>query len=184
MIKYLDLLISAFKNLKNSLIRFKVSSRLKKNNISISPQNQMLDIYWDEKFREDLDYWGKDNVWIEIRYLLADKKGKVLDICCGTGGTIRELKKFGDLNLFGFDISDYLINSAINSGIDEKNLRVLDATNTNYQDNEFDFSYSIGSLEHFTIEGINAFLKETRRITKKFPIIRYLQLKIKNLKDG
>ena len=90
-----------------------------------------------------------------------------MDICCGTGGTIRELSEFKNLDIFGFDISEYLIESARKSGISDKKLRVLNATKTDYKDNEFDYSYSIGSLEHFTIEGIDAFLKETKRITKK-----------------
>jgi ubiquinone/menaquinone biosynthesis C-methylase UbiE len=43
---------------------------------------------------------------------------------------------------------------------------VCDATDMPYKDNEFDFSYSIGSLEHFTEEGIEKFVSECHRITK------------------
>jgi len=36
----------------------------------------------------------------------------------------------------------------------------------NYADNFFDYSYSIGSLEHFTEKGIEKFIAEASRITK------------------
>jgi hypothetical protein len=34
-----------------------------------------------------------------------------------------------------------------------------------YVDNEFKYSYSIGSLEHFTEDGIPQFLSESRRVS-------------------
>jgi ubiquinone/menaquinone biosynthesis C-methylase UbiE len=36
-----------------------------------------------------------------------------------------------------------------------------------YPDNAFDYSYSIGSLEHFTEKGIEKFIAEAARVTKK-----------------
>ncbi|MGH9032547.1 MAG: class I SAM-dependent methyltransferase, partial [Acidimicrobiia bacterium] len=42
-----------------------------------------------------------------------------------------------------------------------------DATRTDYDDDQFDYSYSIGSLEHFTEEGIGNFLVECKRITHR-----------------
>ena len=49
----------------------------------------------------------------------------------------------------------------------KERLKVADATKTNYQEKEFDYSYSIGSLEHFTLEGIDEFMKQSSRVTKK-----------------
>ena len=168
MIKYVDKYIDLLKNIRNFLVRYKISSRLSKKNIRANPENQSLKVYLgkESNISLDLDNWGKDNVWIEIEYFLANKSGKVLDMCCGSGGTIRALQKLKNIDIHGFDISEELIKVGINSGISQNKMLVLDATNTNYQDKEFDFSYSIGSLEHFTIEGIEDFLKETKRITK------------------
>ena len=72
-----------------------------------------------------------------------------------------------DLDVYGFDISDTLINKAISNGLSSEKLEVCDATNMEkYKDNQFAASYSIGSLEHFTIEGIDLFLREVSRVTQ------------------
>ncbi|MBL4652142.1 MAG: class I SAM-dependent methyltransferase [Flavobacteriales bacterium] len=131
------------------------------------PDNQQLDLYWDPEYANLLDEWGKDHVWNEVQLALADKEGKVLDIACGSGPTIKILEKYPKLDLYGFDISDLLITKAIEKGITQSKIQVNDATKTNYENNEFDYSYSIGSLEHFTLEGIDQFIRESARYTKK-----------------
>ena len=113
-----------------------------------------------------LDTWGERNTWIEIQHLLHNKKAKVLDIACGTGKVIEILKKTNDSEIFGCDISDFLIGKALERGISGSHLKVCDATNLPYSENEFDFCYSIGSLEHFTEEGILNFLKSSKRVTR------------------
>lgn len=128
---------------------------------------QELDVYWTEDMAYQLENWGKDHTWNEIECLLVNCKGKVLDIACGTGVNIVAMSRFKDLDIYGFDISDFLIKKAKEKGINPNKLRVEDATKTTYKDNEFDYSYSIGSLEHFTEEGIELFLKECSRYTSK-----------------
>jgi ubiquinone/menaquinone biosynthesis C-methylase UbiE len=130
------------------------------------PEKQDLELYWDQDYAKILEEWGKDSTWNEIQMILATSKGKVLDIACGTGITIKLLEKFKGLDLHGFDISDVLIQKAIEKNIPRHKLKVIDATKTDYQDDEFDYSYSIGSLEHFTLEGIDSFVKECARYTK------------------
>ena len=126
---------------------------------------QELDVYWTEDMAFQLENWGKAHTWNEIECLLVNCKGKVLDIACGTGVNIVALKRFPNLNMHGFDISDFLIKKAIDKGIDPAKLRVEDGTKTSYGDGEFDYSYSIGSLEHFTEEGIEQFMAECSRYT-------------------
>lgn len=128
---------------------------------------QDLEIYWSENMANILENWGRNNVWTDIECLLVNCKGKVLDIACGSGVNIKEISRFPFLDLYGFDISDLLIKKAIERGVDSSKVRVTDATKTSYVENEFDYSYSIGSLEHFTEEGISLFLKETSRYTSK-----------------
>ena len=131
-----------------------------------SPATQDLDIYWDSKMAELLDTWGEGNVWHEIQFLMANCEGKVLDIACGTGKTMELLSSFTKLELHGCDISDLLIEKAIERGIENERLKVCDMTESNYPEDSFDFAYSIGSLEHFTEDGIEKFLAQCRRIVK------------------
>ena len=113
-----------------------------------------------------LDIWGERNAWIEIQHLLFGKKAKILDIACGTGKVIEILKVNNDYDIYGCDISDFLIEKAIKKGIDKNKLLVCDATNLPYNQDQFDYCYSIGSLEHFTEEGIRKFLMSSLKVTK------------------
>ena len=168
MLKYLDSIIILLKNLRIKLTKIKIKQRL--NNVNSNPSKQDLKVYWSESFRDELDNWGSDNVWPEIKYLTQFFNGKILDICCGTGATINYLKINNNLDLYGFDISDFLIDGSKKFKIDHSKIKVADATNTQYNNNEFEYSYSIGSLEHFTEKGIDLFLKEASRITSKISL--------------
>lgn len=131
------------------------------------PSEQDLGLYWTEEMAEQLETWGRDHTWNEIKCLMINCKGKVLDIACGTGVNIKELSAFPFLEVHGFDISELLLKKAMEKGIDPARLRKTDATKTDFSDNEFDYSYSIGSLEHFTEPGIDSFLAEAGRYTSK-----------------
>jgi ubiquinone/menaquinone biosynthesis C-methylase UbiE len=96
---------------------------------------------------------------------MANCNGSVLDIACGTGKTMTLLDK-SRLNIKGCDISDVLIGKAMERGLPADSLKVCDATQLPYAIGEFDYSYSIGSLEHFTDEGIEKFISEASRVTK------------------
>lgn len=132
-----------------------------------SPHEQNLDVYWDANMEQVLETWGEGNVWSEIQLAMAGRRGKVLDIACGTGKTMEVLAVEPDLELWGCDISDRLIDRAVSRGIPRDRLHVGDATELPYPDGFFDYSYSIGSIEHFTAEGIAAMLAECRRVTRK-----------------
>lgn len=127
---------------------------------------QDLDVYWDPKMAAALETWGEQNVWKEIPLLMVNCSGNVLDIACGTGKTMEILSKF-PLNIFGCDISDMLIEKATERGISRDHLLVCDATKMEYESDFFDYAYSIGSLEHFTENGITELLAECYRVTKK-----------------
>lgn len=131
------------------------------------PGGQDLDVYWDEEMAALLETWGEGNVWNEIQILLHDASGRVLDIACGTGKTMEVLARFADLEITGCDISDLLIAKARERGIAAERLRVADATRLDYPDGAFDYSYSIGSFEHFTEEGLEAVIAESARVTRR-----------------
>jgi ubiquinone/menaquinone biosynthesis C-methylase UbiE len=127
---------------------------------------QDLSVYWDKEMAQILDTWGENSVWKEIKLLMINCQGKVLDIACGTGKTMEILAGLS-VQTEGCDISDLLISKAIERGIDKNRLLVCDATDMPYKDNSFSHAYSIGSLEHFTETGIVELLQECKRVTKK-----------------
>jgi SAM-dependent methyltransferase len=100
----------------------------------ISPDQQDLGIYWDQDMAQMLDTWGIGNVWSEIQFLMVNCCGKILDIACGTGKTIELLRNYPNLDLYGCDISDFLINKALERGITSDHLMVCNAIKTNYSD--------------------------------------------------
>jgi ubiquinone/menaquinone biosynthesis C-methylase UbiE len=133
---------------------------------SLDPGKQDLDLYWDPEYSKILETWGEGNVWDEIQFLLVNCKGNILDVACGTGRTIEILSQVRDLTIYGCDISDLLINKAIERGINPQLLSVCDATKMNFSNDFFDYSYSIGSLEHFTEEGVSKCITECNRVTR------------------
>lgn len=130
-----------------------------------NPNKQDLNPYFDEEFAKLLDTWGEKTAWNELRMLFYNCQGKVLDIACGTGVCMKLVEKPG-LEIYGCDISELLIKKAIARGIPAERLKVCDATKTDYPDNFFDYAYSVGSLEHFTEEGILGFIRESARICR------------------
>ena len=148
------------------LIRF-IKKKLKKNRFLKNPEKQSLDLYYDPQMAKILDKWGERNAWIEIQHIFDEKSGKILDIACGTGKVIEILSKKENLDLFGCDISSFLIEKAKKRKINQEKLMVCDATQLPYEINYFDYCYSIGSLEHFTEQGIISFLQSSVKVTKK-----------------
>jgi ubiquinone/menaquinone biosynthesis C-methylase UbiE len=127
---------------------------------------QELEIYWDAQFAETLETWGEGNAWSEIQSLIVNCRGRVLDIACGTGKVLEILESYRMSELYGCDISPYLIGKAAHRGIRKNRVVVCDATRLPYKDNSYDYSYSIGSLEHFTERGIETAVSECYRVTK------------------
>ena len=125
-----------------------------------------LDVYWSEEFGDVLDSWGEGNAWDEIRFLLAARSGKVLDVACGTGTTMALLADLPGLEVHGCDISDYLIRRAVERGIPEQRLKVSDVTCMDYEEGAFDYAYSVGSLEHLDEDGLLKCVAECRRVVK------------------
>jgi ubiquinone/menaquinone biosynthesis C-methylase UbiE len=158
------ILLPSLKALKKSLNTLS-SSGLSSAKGTQTTTDQDLDIYWNAEMAELLETWGEGSVWSEIQFLMANCEGRVLDIACGTGKTMEIVSKFPNLEIHGIDISDLLISKALERGISNTRLTVGDAVSTKYADGFCNYSYSIGSLEHFTNEGIPQFIAESYRIT-------------------
>ena len=146
---------------------FQSAVRAEKGPTQTDGKKQDLDLYWDRKMAALLETWGEGNAWHEALFLFSGKSGKALDVACGTGIVMEKLASTSNLEIHGCDISDFLIMKARERGILNKRLKVCDATKLPYGTDEFDYSYSIGSLEHFTEEGIRNCFSEMARVTKK-----------------
>ena len=157
------LLWNTFGNIKGFIRELPVFSA----GSSSSPSEQELEVYWNPQMAQMLEEWGEGTVWNEIQYLLVNCEGKVLDIACGTGITMEANSKFTNLQLYGCDISDFLVKKAVERGLREDRLVVCDATNMPYEDDYFDYAYSIGSMEHFTEDGMISLLNECKRTVKR-----------------
>ena len=150
--------------------------RIKKN--KNNPKSQKTEIYEDENF---ITQWGEGTAWHELKYLFANLEGKVLDIACGAGQCIKFLNYNKKIEVYGCDFSETLINVAIKKGISKNKLLVCDATDLKYSNNEFEYSYSVGSLEHFTIDQIDLFISESKRVTKNTTFHNILDWSVVNL---
>lgn len=128
-----------------------------------APDHQELDVYWTKEMADLLETWGTGNAWHEIQLMLADRSGPILDVASGTGKVMDLLLARG-LDVHGIDISDALVARALARGIEKQRLTVGDATRMPYPEGSFTHAYSIGSLEHFTRDGIVACLGECRRV--------------------
>ena len=156
---------------------------IKKNKKKIS-KDQDIDIYNKSLTAEKLSEWGKDTTWNEIQMFFDDKEGKILDVACGTGLNIIDLLRINSKAiLYGCDISQYLIDIAVENGVKKENLFCIDATELNFEENFFDYSYSIGSMEHFTEDGIDKLIEKLSKITKKTSI-HMMPVSKKNLNEG
>ena len=145
-----------------------IKNLIRKNRSQVKENEQDVDIYETDLTAEKLNEWGKDTTWNEIQMFFISKKGNILDVACGTGINMLDVQKLSpDANVYGCDISQNLINICLKSGIDKNKLICSDAMKINYPENFFDYSYSIGSLEHFTEKGLNDIIGKLHFITKK-----------------
>lgn len=122
-------------------------------------------IYSDSRLLAMLETWGAGNAWHEIGFLIAGHKGKVLDIACGSGQAILALNAIPAVEVYGCDLSSLFLEAAKKRGILSERLTQCDATLLPFDDNSFELSYSLGSLEHFSEPNIERFLEEARRVS-------------------
>ena len=95
---------------------------------------------------------------------------KILDAGCGTGGTIKHLRKVGFKNIVGIEKSDIAINYARKRNI---SVEKGDINKLPFEKNSFDVVICLDVLYH---QGVNPSLaiKEFRRVLKKEGLL-YLQ---------
>ncbi len=164
----LDSLVGFLGQVKNAYIRTRIRVQHRINSSKKWGKNPNADIYSKPDFSEALlNHWGEGNVWNEIKLLMAPCRGKILDIACGTGEVIRQLKMFDQCSFYGCDAINILIEKARQKGVPGGRLQICNAAKLSFSDLTFDFSYSIGSFHCMESEEvIAAAIRESHRVTK------------------
>jgi sporadic carbohydrate cluster protein (TIGR04323 family) len=131
----------------------------------------------------DFDYWDGDRKYgyggyryikgynsILARKLIKDyslnQKSKILDIGCGKGYLLYEIKKIlNKAKIYGLDHSEYAKNHAKKEI--KKYIKIHDINNKlNFNDKFFDLVISINTLHNLKLHNLNQSLKEIERVGK------------------
>ena len=93
-------------------------------------------------------------------------KSKVLDVGCGKGFLMQEIRKqIKNINILGIDISKHAKSNTINEI--KQNIKIQDARKKlKFKNNFFDLVISINTLHNFKINEINSCLSEFERVGK------------------
>ena len=115
---------------------------------------------------QQAEYWREELILKDIHYQAGES---LLEIGCGAGAVLGILgQTFPGLKLAGIDLEDkqieYAKNHLGNFHLDNVDLRVGDATNLPWQNNQFDRLYAIWFLEH--LANPLEVLKEAKRVLK------------------
>ena len=127
--------------------------------------------YYDEwgeenKYDKDMVDWNytgpKETTEVFIRYN-KDKKAKIYDAGCGTGLVGVELKKYGNKNFFGADLSQKLLN-LVPKNLYQKLDKVDLNKPINETDNTFDAVMCVGTFTfgHVKPPALDEFIRITK----------------------
>ncbi len=97
------------------------------------------------------------------------KKGKILDICCGTGTNSVYLAK-NNFSVYASDISITAIQYAKIKALREKvkiNLIIQSFINLSFTNEIFDFVFDMGCFHHVQIPDRKAFIENVKKVLKK-----------------
>ncbi|CAM2007623.1 class I SAM-dependent methyltransferase [Acanthopleuribacter pedis] len=126
--------------------------------------------YWDGDRNHGYGGYRYDGRWAKVARLLIDYYGlkdgqRVLDIGCGKGYLLFELKKIlPGLDVVGLDISEY----AVENGKEEIKdyLQVGDAVSLPFEDDSFDLVISLMTLHNLPIYDLGKALQEMERVKR------------------
>ncbi|MDD3224947.1 MAG: class I SAM-dependent methyltransferase, partial [Clostridium sp.] len=84
-----------------------------------------------------------------INRIMSTNAKKILDVGCGTGNVLMKLSSNRDLNLYGLDISEKMIEIAKKNLGDKAQLKVGDSEYMPWEDNSFDVIVCNASFHHY-----------------------------------
>src|SRR3990167_10749403 len=98
-------------------------------------------------------------------YILSKHPGSVLDLGCGGGFIIKRLRARG-VDAWGVDISQYCIDHFAPEEV-KPYIKISNLTKLPFSDNQFDWGFSMGVLEHLTPEDVETACVEINRVCKQ-----------------
>jgi len=101
-----------------------------------------------------------------MKELSQYKDSKILDLCCGTGNQLKLLSKNGFKNLHCLDLSEAMLKVAEKGGHPIK-IYTEDATNTSFDDAEFDIIMISFAIHEKNRETQEKLIEEAHRLIKK-----------------
>ncbi|MBI3342076.1 methyltransferase domain-containing protein [Candidatus Curtissbacteria bacterium] len=122
---------------------------------------------YTEMFDNEIDhgwYVGTRKLAAKTVENLISKKVKILDLGCGTGGTMKYFIKRGYRNIYGIDNSKYAISFCKKRGI--KNVRLGDVNKIPFEDKSFDAIICLDVLYHKGVD-LEKAPKEIFRVLKE-----------------
>jgi ubiquinone/menaquinone biosynthesis C-methylase UbiE len=110
--------------------------------------------YWENTASDFIDYYK------------LNSNSSILDIGCGKGFMLYEIKKkLPNIKIKGIDISKYAINNAKEEV--KKYLQIGNASKLEFDDNSFDLITSIVTLHNLNYDDCAKSLQEINRVSKK-----------------
>ncbi len=126
--------------------------------------------YWDGERQFGYGGYKYDGRWRLVAEAMTEHYGlkpgdRILDVGCGKAFLLYEFTQvIPGINVAGIDVSEYAVNNS--KGEVQHNLKVASATNLPFDDDEFDFVYSINTLHNLKINDLFQSLNEINRVTR------------------
>ncbi|NLI41739.1 MAG: class I SAM-dependent methyltransferase [Caldisericales bacterium] len=97
---------------------------------------------------------------------------KIIDMGCGLCKMLHAFRDWGYANSVGIDFSQESIKKCEEKGFKKnKDIFLLDATNTNYKEKDFTLVFEEGVLEHYKDRTYLPFIKEMVRLSGQYILI-------------
>ncbi|OOM16076.1 class I SAM-dependent methyltransferase [Clostridium saccharobutylicum] len=110
--------------------------------INYNKQAEFYDEHGDGKFVAPM--YGEI-----INRILVEKPKKLLDVGCGTGNVLMKLRTNEEIQLYGLDISEKMIETAKKRLGNKVELKIGDSENMTWEDNFFDVIVCNASFHHY-----------------------------------
>lgn len=165
---YVDFLTSTHRSTKRDYLQ-RMIEYPKADAITIAKRYDQE--YWDGDRRFGYGGYRYDGRWRAVADAMAAHYGlkagdRVLDVGCGKAFLLYELTQaVPGLDVVGIDISSYAVEQAKEEV--RPFLRVADAVSLPFDDNSFDFVFSLNVLHNLYCQDLDKALREIERVSRR-----------------